>query len=155
VDTKLLREYAHSSWKLVPLIIVSWTNPEGLILLPWKDKDLAWYGGLPSIRAVLMCTIATTLENVPQFTIQFLTALRNGWATTAWHTKASMSFSVGSLVFRMIIARFLMVCLDMVDKKEGRHKSSRLDAQIRRGRVSTEDVVSTTPRTSFEVAFDV
>jgi hypothetical protein len=55
------------------LILISATNPETLVLLPWKDAAAAkLYDGLPSLQAAVLCTATATLETIPQLAIQMI-----------------------------------------------------------------------------------
>eukprot|EP01043_Picozoa_sp_COSAG02_P027123 COSAG02_NODE_1584_length_11821_cov_11.601604_12_plen_518_part_00 len=86
------------------LILISATNPETLVLLPWKDVAAAkMYDGLPSLQAAVFCSAAATLETVPQLAIQIIHINRVLTATriSVGELDFSLKFSIifGALQF--------------------------------------------------------
>ena len=85
------------------------TNPESMKLLPWRNAAaVARFGGLPSVKCVLFCTISAVLEDVSQLTVQYLYSKRT-LGRLPWQLQLSMGISVVSLFFRVLLRLFIGV----------------------------------------------
>eukprot|EP01045_Picozoa_sp_COSAG04_P006166 COSAG04_NODE_299_length_17462_cov_3.686057_10_plen_1145_part_00 len=109
--------------KHVWILLISATNPESLALMPWRNKLEAKrsYGGLPNARVAVFCTIAATMETVPQTVINYLYLNRKSEASdtdVGGLVIVSMIWSI--LTFTMhVLGRYGKACLNQKKKTGG------------------------------------
>ena len=124
---KLSYGIANYTW----LLLISASNPETLALMPWQDPLTAKrsFGGLPNPQAAVFCTVAATLETVPQTVINILYQQRT--EEVAWNVQMQVGLSV--LTFTVhVLGRYLMACLNQtrragtaVEQADGHQKLPR------------------------------
>jgi hypothetical protein len=105
------RELSDGIAKYTWLLLISASNPETLALMPWRDPLTAKrsFGGLPNPQAAVFCTVAATLETVPQTVINILYQQRS--EEVAWNVQMQVGLSV--LTFTVhVLGRYLMACLN-------------------------------------------
>eukprot|EP01045_Picozoa_sp_COSAG04_P009344 COSAG04_NODE_538_length_12896_cov_41.168243_9_plen_1402_part_00 len=109
VDETELRDFIT---KYVWLLVISGSNPETLVMMPWVNKDAAraQFGGLPNQQVAVFCTIVATLETVPQLVLQVLFISRTDEAVPL-DVKVSMALSVVTFLM-FVLGRYTMACLD-------------------------------------------
>jgi hypothetical protein len=111
------RELSDGIAKYTWLLLISASNPETLALMPWRDPLTAKrsFGGLPNPQAAVFCTVAATLETVPQTVINILYQQRS--EEVAWNVQMQVGLSV--LTFTVhVLGRYLMACLNQTRRAD-------------------------------------
>jgi hypothetical protein len=105
---------ARGTTKYVAIMLISAGHPEALVLLPWRNKAAAKSSsGHPNVNIAIFCTVAGTVEIIPQLTVDAIYANRIGTHSSidlSWTVILSIGFSVIDFSVH-VLARFAYACI--------------------------------------------